>query len=123
MKNSRSHRMLVAILLTLVPASGVLAQIVGPDYTVRPSINYGPLFRDVQLRGIFPDSKTFPDLIPHTTPQNVVRTYAAARQAPDFDLARFVSTYFSGPIPPGPAVNPAEEGRLSQPMSSASGLC
>ncbi|HEY1934430.1 MAG TPA: alpha,alpha-trehalase TreA [Acetobacteraceae bacterium] len=105
MKNRRSHRMLVAIFLALVPASGAQAQ------TVPPSVEYGPLYRDVQLRGIFPDSKTFPDLIPHATPQDVVRNYAAARQAPDFDLARFVSTYFSGPVPPGPAVNPAGEGQ------------
>jgi alpha,alpha-trehalase len=105
MKNRRSHRMLVAIFLALVPASGVQAQ------TVPPLVEYGPLYRDVQLRGIFPDSKTFPDLIPHATPQDVVRNYAAARQAPDFDLARFVSTYFSGPVPPGPAVNPAGEGQ------------
>src|ERR1700733_7905860 len=105
MKNRRSHRMPVAIFLALVPASGVQAQ------TVPPPVEYGPLYRDVQLRGIFPDSKTFPDLIPHATPQDVVRHYAAARQAPDFDLARFVSTYFSGPVPPGPAVNPAGKGQ------------
>jgi alpha,alpha-trehalase len=105
MKNRRSHRMPVAIFLALVQASGVQAQ------TVPPSVEYGPLYRDVQLRGIFPDSKTFPDLIPHATPQDVVRHYAAARQAPDFDLARFVSTYFSGPVPPGPAVNPAGKGQ------------
>src|SRR5271170_4809884 len=103
-KNSRSRWILVAIFLALVPASGVQAQ------TVPPSIKYGPLYRDVQLRGIFPDSKTFPDLIPHATPQNVVRNYTVARQAPDFDLARFVSTHFSGPVPPGPAVSPAEDG-------------
>jgi neutral trehalase len=64
MKNSRSHRMLMGLFLALVPASGVQAQSIGPDYTVPPSIEYGPLFRDVQLRAIFPDSKTFPDLIP-----------------------------------------------------------
>jgi alpha,alpha-trehalase len=96
--------MLVAIFVALVPASGVQAQ------TVPPSIKYGPLYRDVQLQGIFPDSKTFPDLIPRATPQDVVRNYTVARQAPDFDLARFVSTCFSGPVPPGPAVNPAGDG-------------
>ncbi len=110
MKNSRSHHMLMGLLLALVPASGVQAQSVGPDYTVPPSIEYRPLFRDVQLRAIFPDSKTFPDLIPHGTPQSILRNYATARQAPDFDLARFVNTNFSGPVPPGPAVNPAGDG-------------
>ena len=76
MKNSRSHHMLMGLFLALAPASGVQAQSVGPDYTVPPSIEYGPLFRDVQLRAIFPDSKTFPDLIPHGTPQSILRNYA-----------------------------------------------
>ena len=110
MKNSRSHRTLMGLFLALVPASDVQAQSVGPDYTVPPSIEYGPLFRDVQLRAIFPDSKTFPDLIPHGTPQSILRNYATARHAPDFDLARFVNTNFSGPVPPGPAVSPAGHG-------------
>jgi hypothetical protein len=38
MKNRRSYRMLVALFLALVPASGVLAQIAGPDYAVAPSV-------------------------------------------------------------------------------------
>ena len=110
MKNSRSHHMLMGLFLALAPTSGVQAQSVSPDYTVPPSIEYGPLFRDVQLRAIFPDSKAFPDLIPHATPQSILRNYATARHAPDFDLARFVNTNFSGPVPPGPAVNPAGDG-------------
>src|ERR1700743_2631068 len=68
MKNRRSYQMLVALFLALVPASGVLAQVAGPDYAVAPSVEYGPLFRDVQLRAIFPDSKSFPDLVPNATP-------------------------------------------------------
>ena len=35
--------MLVGLFLALVPASGVQAQIVGPGYTVPPSMEYGPL--------------------------------------------------------------------------------
>ena len=113
--------MLVGLFLALVPASGVQAQIVGPGYTVPPSMEYGPLFPDVQLGAIFPDGKTFPDFIPHGTPQSLVRNYVVARQAPDFDLTRFVNTHFSGPAPTGPTVNPAGEARPSLPMSSASG--
>ena len=71
--------MLVGLLLALVFASGVQAQIVGPGYTAPPSIEYGPLFPDVQLRAIFPDGKTFPDLIPHGPPQSLVRNYVVVR--------------------------------------------
>jgi alpha,alpha-trehalase len=103
------RQMLVGLLLALLFTSGVRAQIVGPGYTIPPSIEYGPLFPEVQLRAIFPDGKTFPDLIPKDTPRSLVRNYVVARQAADFDLTRFVQAHFSGPVPPGPAVNPAGE--------------
>jgi alpha,alpha-trehalase len=109
MKHRRSHQMLVGLFLALALASGVQAQIVGPAYTVPPSIEYGPLFSDVQLRAIFPDGKMFPDLSPHGTPQSLMRNYVATRQTRDFELTRFVDTHFSGPVPPGPAVNPGGE--------------
>ena len=109
MKHRRSHQMLVGLFLALALASGVQAQIVGPAYTVPRSIEYGPLFSDVQLRAIFPDGKMFPDLSPHGTPQSLMRNYVATRQTRDFELTRFVDTHFSGPVPPGPAVNPGGE--------------
>jgi len=94
-------------------ATMVHAQSVGPDYPVPPSIEYGTFYRDVELASIFPDSKTFPDLIPATTPANILLNYDAAKAMPGFDLAGFVNQYFSGPTPPGPTVNPASAG---QPM-------
>lgn len=94
-------------------ATMVHAQSVGPDYPVPPSIEYGTFYRDVELASIFPDSKTFSDLIPATTPPNILLNYDAAKAMPGFDLAGFVNQYFSGPTPPGPTVNPASAG---QPM-------
>jgi hypothetical protein len=44
------------------------AQTVGPGYPTPPSIAYGELYRDVELAAIFPDSKTFPDMIPDAPP-------------------------------------------------------
>ncbi|MDQ2802725.1 MAG: alpha,alpha-trehalase TreA, partial [Pseudomonadota bacterium] len=88
-------------------AATVRAQSVGPDYPVPPSIEYGDLYSAVELSSIFPDSKTFPDLIPQAAPSAILSDYDAAKSAPDFDLASFVSAHFSGPIPPGPTVNPA----------------
>ena len=94
-------------------ATVVRAQSVGPDYPVPPSIEYGTFYRDVELASIFPDSKTFPDLIPATTPPSILRAYRAAKTMPGFDPTSFVNQYFSGPTPPGPAVDPASAG---QPM-------
>ncbi len=92
-------------------ATGARAQTVGPDYPVPPSIDYKNLYRDVELAGIYPDSKTFPDLIPAAAPPAVLADYDAAKGSPGFDLATFVNQYFSGPTPPGPTVNPATSGQ------------
>jgi alpha,alpha-trehalase len=87
------------------------AQTVVPGYTAPPSIAYGELYRDVELAAIFPDSKTFPDMIPDAAPATIVKEYRVAKGSPGFDLASFVQQHFIGPTPPGPTVNPALPGR------------
>ena len=86
-------------------------QTLGSGYTTPPSIAYGQLYRDVELGSTFPDSKTFPDMIPDVPPETILDEYRAAKVAPDFDLATFVRKHFTGPTPPGPTVNPAPRGR------------
>ncbi len=88
-------------------ASGLRAQTVGPDYPIPPSLEYGNLYSAAELASIFPDSKTFPDLVPTDTPSDVAAAYDAAKASPSFDIASFVSEYFSGPTPAGPTVEPA----------------
>jgi alpha,alpha-trehalase len=92
------------ICFTTIP---VQAQAVGPAYTTPPSIEYGELYRDVELASIFADSKTFPDMIPDAPPAAILREYSAAKTVPGFDLAAFVQKHFTGPTPRGPTVNPA----------------
>jgi alpha,alpha-trehalase len=87
------------------------AQAVGPSYTTPPSITYGEFYRDVELAAIFPDSKTFPDMIPDAAPTAILDEYRAAKGSPAFDLTTFVQQHFTGPTPPGPTVNPAPPGR------------
>ena len=60
-----------------------------------PSIVFGELFRDVQLAQIFPDQKTFCDLIPTEPPARIRAEYAAQKGQPGFSLARFVAARFS----------------------------
>lgn len=83
---------------------------VPPADIVPPSIAYGALYRDVELQRIFPDSKTFPDLLPDAPPSAIVSEYAATKDQPGFDLAGFVARHFTGPTPPGPSVSPATDG-------------
>jgi alpha,alpha-trehalase len=86
------------------------AQTVGPAFATPPSIAYGELYRDVELASIFPDSKTFPDMIPDAPPATILDEYRIAQVLPGFDLATFVRKHFTGPTPPGPTINPAPRG-------------
>jgi alpha,alpha-trehalase len=67
-----------------------------------PAEIYGQLFVDVQMRHIFPDSKTFPDCVPKRDPQEIVKDYLAMKNNPDirFDLKEFVTGNFILPKPP-----------------------
>jgi alpha,alpha-trehalase len=76
-----------------------------------PSVEYGPLYRAVELSGIFPDSKTFPDLVPTAPPAMILREFLAQKSTSGFDLAAFVRKHFSlTPEPPGPTVRIAAPG-------------
>ena len=75
------------------PAARPAAAAVGYD----PSRALGPLFADVQLAGVFPDSKTFVDARPLRPPDAVAAAYLATRSSPGFDLRAFVAREFSPP--------------------------
>ncbi len=104
----RAAALFAGWILVAAPAA---AQRVGPADTTPPSIEYGPLYPAVELSGIFPDSKTFPDLIPTEAPAAVLAEYQAQKGQPGFSLSAFVATYFSAaPVPPGPTVSTAPPG-------------
>lgn len=62
-----------------------------------PSQLYGDLYRAVELAGLFPDSKTFADMIPNASPKQINAAYEGARNQPGFDLRSFVNNHFSSP--------------------------
>ena len=62
-----------------------------------PARDLGPLFQDVELSGIFPDSKTFADARPLLAPAVVATRYTAARGAAGFSLRAFVERHFELP--------------------------
>jgi len=66
-----------------------------------PVRDLGPLFKDVQLAGLFEDSKTFVDARPRSTPAAIAKQYADARRAAGFDLRAFVAQDFELPRPIG----------------------
>ena len=82
------------------PPAGAVVRIDVPSLATSrydPSRALGTLFHDVQLSGIFPDSKTFVDARPLLSPAEIVARYAAARGAAGFSLRAFVEQHFELP--------------------------
>jgi alpha,alpha-trehalase len=79
------------------PAASTAQQPVTAVSRYEPSRALGQLFHDVQLSGIFLDSKTFVDARPLMAPAQIVARYAAARSAPGFSLRAFVEQHFEIP--------------------------
>ncbi len=69
-----------------------------------PSRDLGPLFGDVQMAAVFPDSKTFVDARPRLPPAAIAASYAAQEHSPGFDLGAFVARDFSLPSTGGSPV-------------------
>lgn len=83
-------RVLPTILLHLFFICSLFAQI-------SPQEEYPKVFNDVQLSGIFSDSKTFADYAPIIAPDKIDSSYLAEKQMQSFLLEDFVKTYFISP--------------------------
>lgn len=56
-----------------------------------------PLYEEVQLSEIFPDSKYFVDAVPLSDPASIVGTYQSEKNKPGFSLKSFVEKHFRLP--------------------------
>jgi alpha,alpha-trehalase len=99
-----NHVRLIRVAAALALASACRTQssvstpaVASPATAYEPSRALGALFHDVQLTGIFPDSKTFVDARPLEPPAAITATYAAERGSPGFSLQAFVSRHFEMP--------------------------
>jgi alpha,alpha-trehalase len=59
-----------------------------------PEELYKELFKEVQMKEVFSDSKTFPDCIPLNTPEEILTTYKSQKNKDDFNLKAFVKNHF-----------------------------
>lgn len=57
-------------------------------------------FQDVQLKAVFPDSKTFVDCTPKRDLSEILDDYDEIKSTPDFDLKEFVLKNFDLPVRP-----------------------
>jgi alpha,alpha-trehalase len=67
------------------------------DQPAPPSVEFGELYRAVEMQSLFPDQKTFADAIPDEPPGQVMADYQRQKELPGFDLKAFVSQHFSTP--------------------------
>ncbi|HYG08020.1 MAG TPA: alpha,alpha-trehalase TreA [Stenotrophomonas sp.] len=70
------------------------------ELPVPPDVAMPVLFDAVQRARVFPDQKTFPDLLPLRAPARIEQAYLQQRQHPGFDLAAFVAVHFRATPPP-----------------------
>ena len=100
-------RLVLAVVLALGCQSGaqvresIAVRDVASPARYHPAPDLGPLFHDVQLSGLFPDSKTFADARPLLSPAEIVARYAARRDSAGFSLRAFVERHFQLPQPVG----------------------
>ena len=85
-----------------------------PSYD--PAHDIGPLFSDVQLSGIFPDSKEFVDARPRFAPATIEARYDSARRTTGFVLRAFVAQNFV--LPPQQAAGDGYHTVASQSMTA-----
>ncbi|MDO8367759.1 MAG: alpha,alpha-trehalase TreF [Saprospiraceae bacterium] len=71
-----------------------------PDNIFLDITSLSPLYEAVQLSGIFPDSKFFPDCSPKSKPADILIAYEQAKNQSGFDLRSFVATHFEFPETP-----------------------
>lgn len=62
-----------------------------------PDEQMGELFDVVQRARVYPDGKTFVDMVPRQRAKALVREYSTAKAHPDFDLVDFVGRKFYAP--------------------------
>ncbi len=81
---------------------GMAMFLIGCATRERRSINFytSSLFHDVQLKAIFPDSKTFVDCTPKRDIEEILEEYESVKSKPDFDLVEFVNRNFDLPVRP-----------------------
>lgn len=91
--------------LTTLLAFVVALTITAQQQVQTPAEIYGELFTDVQMRHVFPDSKTFADCTPKRDPKEIVKDYLAMKNNPSvhFKLDEFVMGNFN--LPKAPQLN------------------
>ncbi len=104
MRHSQQIRFSIVVLVLVAACRGPGAPSPTPLSAYDPAHDLGPLFHDVQMAKVFPDSKTFVDARPRAAPPEILEHYLAERGAASFDLHAFVERNFDAPPAAGEGV-------------------
>ncbi|CAF1365819.1 unnamed protein product [Adineta steineri] len=67
------------------------------DNNLSPDDIYGELYKEVQLKHIFADTKTFVDCVPKICSKDILKFYNEKKDLSNFDLSKFIHEYFNLP--------------------------
>ena len=108
----------MSALLIAVAACRPSAQQPSRPSAYDPAHDIGSLFSDVQLAGIFPDSKEFVDARPKSEARVIEARYDSARRTPGFVLRAFVEQNFVLPQPAGDGYHTVASQTMVQHISA-----
>ena len=95
----------VGLVLCLLSRIGD-ARAFSTDWPAPPSVEFGALYRAVEMAGLFADQKTFADADPRAPPAEIIADYDREKGQPGFGLKAFVDRHFSLPPQVFPAYLP-----------------
>lgn len=105
MKLSNSHLLLILLVSTLIISckdnvTSIVDETKATKETIifNPADDLGKLFEDIQLSGLYPDSKLFVDATLKTSVDTILRAYESQKIIAGFDLRNFVEAHFSLPM-------------------------
>jgi len=77
----------------------ICLSVLSQNAVLPPDKIYGQLFREIQLKQVFPDSKTFVDCIPKKNPEEIINKYKlfSKDSVSNKLLLQFVNEYFTVP--------------------------
>ena len=104
MRHSQQISFSIVVLVLVAACRGPGAPSPTPLSAYDPAHDLGPLFHDVQMAKVFPDSKTFVDARPRAAPPEILAHYLAERGTASFDLRAFVERNFDAPPAAGEGV-------------------
>lgn len=98
------------------PAKAIVIKTVGPLLRTpkSPDDLLGDIFRDIQKRRVYPDGKTFVDLVPKRRAFFIRQAYDIEKANPDFDINEFISRHFYEPAETGRTVPVVQENSASE---------